>query len=328
MHVNFSEQLAIDFDLEVEYFLRNVAVWLCINASKDNPEYRNLREGEYWSYNSYPEYAKLIPVFSKKQIRTITSRAVKGGLLKISNFNKKKYDNTNWYTLTEKGWTYFTREAEKLYPDWFVNSGNADSHLDTPAQMGRPPAQMGRPIPLKPNSLGNNIIISDLDEKSDYLSNCEEEDFGCSESHICTGFEPKSDYQSNQSKKESDLLRNEHILRKRDNISSNAHKAIKNQQIIDAYHETLPDCPKIKVIDSKLDKQLNHMKQNWPRYQKEGRSFSIDSFKDYLNYIKQFFPWFIKPYVTQNGNTKRNNLRVLTREINITKIVNGEFSVN
>lgn len=155
MYVNFSEQLAIDFDLEVEYFLRNLVGWIGSNAAKDSPDHRNFHEGHYWSFNSYPEYAKLIPVFSKKQIRTVTARAIKGELLKVSNFNRKKYDNTNWYTLTEKGWTYFEREAKKIYADWFVDSNKADEELTTPAQTGRPPAQTGRPIPLKANSLSS-----------------------------------------------------------------------------------------------------------------------------------------------------------------------------
>ncbi len=101
-----------------------------------------------------------------------------------------------------------------------------------------------------------------------------------------------------------------------------------NEDIVNAYHEALPECPKIKVIDSKLKRQLYHMRKNWHKYQKDGKHFSIESFKDYLLYIKQHYGWFIKPYVTANGTTKHNNLRVLTREINITKIVNGEFSAN
>lgn len=112
------------------------------------------------------------------------------------------------------------------------------------------------------------------------------------------------------------------------NITSDSGESptIGNQEVIDAYHEVLPECPQIKVVDNQLKSQLNHLRKHWPRYQKEGKSFSIESFKDYLNYIKQHYPWFIKPYTTEGGMVKRNNLRVFTRQINITKIVNGEFS--
>ncbi len=98
-------------------------------------------------------------------------------------------------------------------------------------------------------------------------------------------------------------------------------------EIVKTYHELLPDLPKIKKVDYKMRCQLHRMIKDWPSYQKDGKQFSIESFKDYLNYIKQHYSWFVKPYTTPNGNVRRNSLRVLTREINITKIVNGEFNV-
>jgi len=99
-------------------------------------------------------------------------------------------------------------------------------------------------------------------------------------------------------------------------------------EIVQTYHEELPDLPRIKVVDSKLKAQLTHMRKNWHKYQKDGKKFSIESFRDYLRYIKLHYDWFIKPYTTQNGNVRRNNLRVLTREVNIARIVNGEFNAS
>lgn len=268
MYVNFSEQLAIDFDLEVEYFLRNLVYWLCFNAAKDNPENRNLREGLYWSYNSYPEYAKLIPVLTQKQIRTVAGRAIKGGLLQVNNFNHKKYDNTNWYTLTVKGWEYFEREAKKLYPHWFADINKPDEELNTPAQTGRDPCPNGQTYTNTSTSLSSiNTTTSD-------------------------------------------------------------NSKISYQEVVDAYHEVLPGSPKIKVIGNELMKQIRSMVKLWPKYQKDGKSFSIESFKDYLNYVKNHYNWFIQPYVTENGKKKQNNLTNFTREKNLVRIVNGEFSAS
>lgn len=103
---------------------------------------------------------------------------------------------------------------------------------------------------------------------------------------------------------------------------------IKTQEVIEAYHEVLPDCPKIKVAGAELTKQVRAMIKNWPKYQKDGKSFTIDSFKDYLNYLKEHYTWFVTPYVTESGKTRRNNLTNFTREKNIVRIVNGEFSAN
>lgn len=108
--------------------------------------------------------------------------------------------------------------------------------------------------------------------------------------------------------------------------TSNPPKTPKTSEVIEAYHEVLPDSPKIKVCGNELTKQIRSMIRNWAKYQKEGKEFSLDSFKDYLKYIQQFYPWFLMPYTTESGKMKRNNLTNITREKNIVRIVNGEFS--
>ena len=133
-------------DAEVCIFIANLASWLNTNYSKDNPDHRNFHEGRYWSYNSYPEFSKYFGFWSAKVVRTIISRALKLGLIMIGNFNKKKYDNTNWYTLSDKALDYYPVLKGKL--------------LNTPAQTVSTPAQMGRPIPEDLNSLRSNINIT------------------------------------------------------------------------------------------------------------------------------------------------------------------------
>lgn len=92
------------------------------------------------------------------------------------------------------------------------------------------------------------------------------------------------------------------------------------------YHEELPELPKIRKLDRQYKNQLNKMIKDWPSYQIEGKPFTLDSFRNYLRVIKDNYGWFLKPYTTESGNIVKCSLRKLTREINITKIVNGEFS--
>lgn len=169
MITSFNEQLSIDFDLESAVFLENLVYWLRFNAAKDKPEYRNFHEGRYWAYNSYPELAKLFPCWTSKTMRTIIARCLKHGLIIIGNFNKKKYDNTNWYTLSDKGLTYFPNAASKLIPASCGDFATTDSDLNTPAQTGRSPVQTGRPIPKELNSLSSNNTIT-TSESSDSAS--------------------------------------------------------------------------------------------------------------------------------------------------------------
>jgi hypothetical protein len=101
---------------------------------------------------------------------------------------------------------------------------------------------------------------------------------------------------------------------------------IKPEQIADVYHETLPDSPKIKVIDDKLANQLKAMVNKWPKYSSEGKAFSLESFKNYLLAIKSSQPKFLEEYRTKEGGKRKNNLRTLTRDKNICQLLNNEFS--
>jgi hypothetical protein len=254
MIANVNEQLWIDFDLDTAVFLDTIAYWLKKNAA--NKQTRNFKDGRYWTYNTQEAFTKMFPGWKRESIRRIIRNCVKNGLLIVGNFNKKGYDRTGWYSLTDK--------AVEYYPSlWLIIQEKADNPGGVSCgDSNQACGDSNQPIPKQlPSSSNINITISDND-------------------------------------------------------------------ILDAYHEVLPECPKLKRVDSKLSAQLKRMRKDWPSYQKDGKPFSIESFIDYLRYIKTNYSWFIKPYTTEAGNVRRNNLRVLTREINITKIVNGEFNAN
>lgn len=258
MNLTINEQLMKDTqDANICIFIANLASWLRTNSSKLHLplEQRNFREGRYWSYNSIEGFVQFFGFWSTRNIRTIIKNCIDQGLIITNTFNKKKYDNTLWYTLTDKGLSYYPHLA-----GIFLNT-----LVDSDKQL----VETDKPIP-KPLTTGNNIniITSDSDESQ---------------------------------------------------VNS-------NDEIIKAYHGILPNNPKIKVLDDQLKRQLNKMKKNWPKYQKDGKKFSIESFKDYLKYLKYHHPWFVNPYAKDNGKKGQNSLRHLTRDINMAKVVNGEFN--
>ncbi len=134
MITNFNEQLFIyTKDANIAIFIENLASWIKFNATKENPELRNFHEGRYWSFSSYPQLVKYFNIWSIRQIRVIVDNCVKAGLLIVGNFNKKRYDNTNWYTLSDK--------ALEFYP---VLAGLI---LNTPVNSDSTPVNSDRPIP-------------------------------------------------------------------------------------------------------------------------------------------------------------------------------------
>lgn len=257
----------------------------------------------------------------KDHIETCFRYLRKIGAITVTMLRNEKGQAIAWETTLRR----------KFRPDLSAeiqNTGNQVSGANI-QNTGNP--YCGNPAPI--NNIyyknNNNNIISDSNESpsNDNFNNQALDEIKDDEGLEGTGFSDKSDYRNNQTKKYS-------ISSIVDTYNSKSSQSIQNlqekdyEEIVEAYHEVLPDCPRIKVLDRKLKYQLSAMCKQWPKYQKEGKKFSIESFKDYLNYLKQHYAWFVKPYTTESGKVRRNNLRVFTREINITKIVNGEFNAS
>lgn len=102
-----NEQLWKDFSLDTAVFLDFIAHWIHLNSSNKQP--RNYHEGRYWTYNTLDALHSIFPGWPKETIRNIIRKCVKNGLLIVSNFNKKKYDRTNWYTLSDLALKYYPK---------------------------------------------------------------------------------------------------------------------------------------------------------------------------------------------------------------------------
>lgn len=109
---------------------------------------------------------------------------------------------------------------------------------------------------------------------------------------------------------------------------TSSSKVVSNQDIIDAYHEHIPEMTRIKTVDRDLANKIKSMQKNWHKYQKEGKKFTLELFIQFMAFVRAHHSWFIKPYPTQAGNVRKNSLRNLITEKNLAKFANGEFSAN
>jgi hypothetical protein len=96
-------------------------------------------------------------------------------------------------------------------------------------------------------------------------------------------------------------------------------------QVIEEYHSIFPECPKIHVVDARLQNAIKAMIRDWSKYS-GGFQFSMDGFRGFMFYVKEKLPWFFEPYKTASGNIRRNSLRTLVRPTNLAKIRNNEFT--
>lgn len=83
--------LAKEIGLNEAIMLQQIHFWI----GKE----KHYRDGRYWVYNTYDEWLEQFPFWSLSTLkRTITSLSNKK-LIIIGNFNKAKFDKTNWYTI-------------------------------------------------------------------------------------------------------------------------------------------------------------------------------------------------------------------------------------
>lgn len=157
MIANVTEQLWIDFGLDSAVFLDYIAFWLKGNAA--NKQQRNFHEGRYWTYNTLDALHTIFPGWSKDTIRGIIRKCVKNGLLIISNFNKKKYDRTSWYTLTDKAIEYYPKLSEIMQR--LADNPGGVSLGEIPTASGEIPTPIPKLLPTSSNNTITTISESD-----------------------------------------------------------------------------------------------------------------------------------------------------------------------
>lgn len=131
MKFSLESDLAAKYGLVEAILLDYFAKWLRYNASKGNAY--NYRDGRYWVYDSSRKLAKkLSNTISEGKIRKAIGHLIEERILERSNaYNDKPYDNTFWYSLTEKGWSEIAKveSGEELDPSTAcapLRTGDAD----------------------------------------------------------------------------------------------------------------------------------------------------------------------------------------------------------
>lgn len=99
----FPIQLAIRVGERRAIILSNIHYWIEKNKANGN----NFKEGRYWTYNSAKAFKEIFPYLSERQIEYSLKELEKDNFLIIGNFNKAKYDRTNWYSLGDNAIPFF-----------------------------------------------------------------------------------------------------------------------------------------------------------------------------------------------------------------------------
>lgn len=149
----FRAELAAKYGLHEAIVFEHVAYSVLHNQANEE----NIIDGRAWMYNSRRAIAMLYPYFTERQVRTALDNLAKDGLIEKASFNRKAFDQTTWYTLTEKG------QKTIAISDWTQKSNRVDKNapIDVTRKSNRLDAQV-QPIPIinKDDVVGENDCIS------------------------------------------------------------------------------------------------------------------------------------------------------------------------
>jgi len=93
----FNIDIAKKYGTDAAIILSHIHYW----CKKNKLNRKNFHNGNYWTYNTRDAFSELFPYLTVRQIDTILTNLRKDGLIKVDNFNPKKYDKTLWYSVDE-----------------------------------------------------------------------------------------------------------------------------------------------------------------------------------------------------------------------------------
>ena len=94
-------------------------------------------------------------------------------------------------------------------------------------------------------------------------------------------------------------------------------------QVIDVYHEQLPEMPKIKLVTNEIKKAVKVLEKEWVNI--KGDKITIQAISRYFEGRRKLTPWILQPYQTKDGNTRRSRLINIIRIDNVRKFYNGDY---
>jgi transcription initiation factor IIE alpha subunit len=124
---------------------------------------KNYFEEKYWTYFTYEELQNQTGV-SKDTLRPVMYKLKKMGIVLIDNFNKRKNDRTNWYSLSNN-YKDIIHKEDKIE---IINSNVENDHIDCLNQT-HPIEAFDTTLPYNNSEVKTNI--KNLDQNDSQLQN-------------------------------------------------------------------------------------------------------------------------------------------------------------
>lgn len=125
MYHSFDADIAAKYGIVESLFLCNIAFWVKQNTLNKH----NYFEGRYWTYNSLSAYAGLFYYVSESTIKRAIKHLKDEGLIYAGNFNNDRFNHTNYYTLTDKGYALIKNPTDRTGQNDLIETTYSDLPL-------------------------------------------------------------------------------------------------------------------------------------------------------------------------------------------------------
>lgn len=145
-HHSFDIALASMYGVECAILIHHFQHWIRINQFKGS----NLKDGRCWTYQSRKDIQAHFPYWTFEEVKYLTEKLVKLGILVTANYNKSPMDKTLWYAFANE--QAFQVDAEF--------SKNLYERENSPWK-GKTPHRKGKIPPPIPDTITTNTIPTD-----------------------------------------------------------------------------------------------------------------------------------------------------------------------
>lgn len=100
----FNVGVACETDVMSATMFNLIGFWVDTNRANG----RHGHDGRHWTRNTIEAWCEYMPYATPRQIERALKELRDKGFVDAMNYNDDRRDRTLWYTLTDKGWSYFS----------------------------------------------------------------------------------------------------------------------------------------------------------------------------------------------------------------------------